>query len=76
MTRLSLGEARYEVRSIDLPILKGKSRPSRAAIASAIATASDALRAEAHQILSQERMGYDEFEVTVLFFWRTDEEVS
>lgn len=73
---LHRGPARYETRSIDLPIRKGKTRPSRSAIASAIATTKDAIGADAHLIVRQERMGYDEFQITVLLFWRTDADPS
>lgn len=40
------------------------------------ATACAAARAEAAIVLAEERLGYDEYQMTVLLFWRADEAVS
>jgi len=75
-TCLSRGSARHEVHAIDLRIKKGQRRPSRLRVLSAVTHLANDLKADAWQILSQERMGYDEFQVTILLFWRADADPS
>lgn len=75
-TCIARGSARQEVHAIDLRIKKGQRRPSRTKILGAISHLVTDLGAEAYAILSQERLGYDEHQVVVVLFWRTDESAS
>lgn len=75
-TCLSRGSARHEVHAIDLRIKKGQARPSQFTRDVAVSVLRRQLGAEAAIVLSEERLGYDEFELTVLFFWRTDGDPS
>lgn len=73
---LSRGPARHEVHAIDLRIKKGQARPSQHARDVAVSVLRRQLGAEAAIVLSEQRLGYDEYEVVVLLFWRADEAVS
>lgn len=75
-TCLSRGPARHEVHAIDLPIKKGQARPSQHDRYVALSILRRQLGADDALILAEERMGYVEYQMTVLLFWRTDEEVS
>lgn len=75
-TCLSRGPARHEVHAIDLRIKPGQARPSRHTIEVALSVLRRQEAAEAAIILSQERMGRDEFQITVLLFWRDEADPS
>jgi len=72
-TCISRGPARQEVHSIDLRIKKGQAHPSQFARDVAESVLRRQLGADASIVLAEERMGYDEYQMTVLLFWRTDE---
>lgn len=75
-TCLSRGAARHEVHAIDLRIKKGQARPSQFSRDVAVSILRRQLGAEAAIVLSEQRLGYDEYSMTVLLFWRADEAVS
>ena len=75
-TCLSRGSARHEVHAIDLRIKKGQARPSQFTRDVAVSVLRRHLGAEAAIVLSEERLGYDEYQMTVLLFWRAEEDPS
>lgn len=75
-TCLSRGPARQEVHAIDLRIKKGQARPSQFARDVAVSVLRRQLAADAAIVLAEERMGYDEYQMTVLLFWRAEEDPS
>lgn len=75
-TCLSRGAARHEVHAIDLRIKKGQAHPSQFARDVAVSVLRRQLGAEAAIVLSEERLGYDEYQITALAFWRAEEDPS